>query len=554
MPSGGQKDTLAPTLAARWPEQGATNFAGQELWVEFDEFVQLNNIAENLVVSPPMDPAPKVALKGRTLVVELPEPPRDSTTYSLSFGGGIGDFHENNLLQDFQMVFSTGAHIDSFAIAGSLFDLWTRTPPEAPMWVGAYPADLPRPRELVPSFVAKTDAKGNFRLANLPRGSYQLLAFADLNRNLLFDLPAEKVAFLDSLVSPSFEVSTSRDTLFSDSLPGQVDTVIVRRAQRALPDSLRLGFFAEDKAPQRVADYLRPEQAHLRVFFDKPLGPLPLRLESDSAPAGLAWREQLSPGGDTLDIWLIDSTLWNQSRLTLRVSFPLRDSLGQWTLQTDTFQFDYDKAEPVLAPPFLAKHNLQGQFKENGRPLLFDLGLPIAAMVADSVRLSLRADTLARPLPLTLLPGAGRFDQAELAHAWLPETDYVLELMPGALRDAYGRANDSLRLEFSTRPANHHARLEVVLLGPSQTALLILLDESGKELRRQAAQVGQTAAFDFLGPAKYQLKAFLDLDQDGLWTPGDWDRRRLPEPVFFYPETFEMRSGWTNQLEWRLEE
>ena len=52
--TGGDKDIKAPKEVESTPINGATNFIETEIVVEFNEFIRLNNLSSQLIVSPLM--------------------------------------------------------------------------------------------------------------------------------------------------------------------------------------------------------------------------------------------------------------------------------------------------------------------------------------------------------------------------------------------------------------------------------------------------------------------------------------------------------------------
>ena len=57
--------------------------------LQFDEYVQLNNVAENVLISPPQQNPPLVKAIGKRVTVTFEEELKDSTTYTIDFGQAI---------------------------------------------------------------------------------------------------------------------------------------------------------------------------------------------------------------------------------------------------------------------------------------------------------------------------------------------------------------------------------------------------------------------------------------------------------------------------------
>ncbi len=125
-PSGGPRDETPPRVEKSKPLNRSVNYNGSRIEITFDEFIKTDAISQELIVSPPFEERPEIRLRGKTLVIEWEEDIRDSTTYTFSFGESLKDLNEGNILRNYEFVFSTGGHLDSLAVLGTVvksFDL-----------------------------------------------------------------------------------------------------------------------------------------------------------------------------------------------------------------------------------------------------------------------------------------------------------------------------------------------------------------------------------------------------------------------------------------------
>ena len=54
-PTGGAKDSIPPRLVSANPPLNTVNFDAEKIVMVFDEYIKLNDIANQLIVSPPME-------------------------------------------------------------------------------------------------------------------------------------------------------------------------------------------------------------------------------------------------------------------------------------------------------------------------------------------------------------------------------------------------------------------------------------------------------------------------------------------------------------------
>ena len=55
---------------------------------------------------------------------------------------------------------------------------------------------------------------------------------------------------------------------------------------------------------------------------------------------------------------------------------------------------------------------------------------------------------------------------------------------------------------------------------------------------------------NYLVPGIYRIRAIIDLDKNGKWSPGDLSKNTLPEPVILFPIDQNLRANWENEIDW----
>jgi len=199
-PPGGEKDTIAPQVLESKPHHKSVNFDGNKIIIEFNEFIKIDDIENQLVISPILDPKPDIYMKGKKLVIRLNAPLSEESTYNFNFGDALKDITEGNPLSNFQYTVATGAVLDSMSISGKAIDAFTGEGSEE-MWVLLYKESSDTTfRKRKPDYIAKTRDDGTFVFNGLPNINFEIYALDDQNSNLIYDLPNEKIAFLDSVI------------------------------------------------------------------------------------------------------------------------------------------------------------------------------------------------------------------------------------------------------------------------------------------------------------------------------------------------------------------
>ncbi len=201
VPSGGDVDKEAPVILKSSPENETVNFSESVIEVTFDEYIQLNDIYNQIIISPPLREKPEISIKKKTVKIEFNEELLENTTYSVNFGEGIKDYNAGNVLRNYIMAFSTGNALDSLSISGKVTDAFSSVAKEnvKVMLYTSFEDSLPRTTK--PFYFAQTDKDGNYQIKYLPEGDYKVFALEELDGNFLYDELDENIGFLDSLIS-----------------------------------------------------------------------------------------------------------------------------------------------------------------------------------------------------------------------------------------------------------------------------------------------------------------------------------------------------------------
>ena len=95
-PLGGPRDSLPPVIIEVDPPNQSTNFNSNRITIKFDEYVELENYFENMIVSPLPKVFPDVKRKLKTIEIKLKDTLEKNTTYALNFENAIKDVNEGN--------------------------------------------------------------------------------------------------------------------------------------------------------------------------------------------------------------------------------------------------------------------------------------------------------------------------------------------------------------------------------------------------------------------------------------------------------------------------
>lgn len=233
-PTGGPEDKLPPRVAGVYPAPNTTNHPN-ELMVklEFDEWINALIPRSAVSISPPIDKKLRFEVSGKTLVLSSRAELDTGTTYTITFAGGIKDLHGNALAKPFQVVFSTGAIIDSLTVSGRVLVNQAMARKKEYPSIGLFllgeeraskhylekyrdttTKEISKDPQLLkepPLYVTRADSAGHFTLTGLKAGHYRVVAFVDGNGNQKIELSTEQVGLWTGDLNLTAE---SSDTLW----------------------------------------------------------------------------------------------------------------------------------------------------------------------------------------------------------------------------------------------------------------------------------------------------------------------------------------------------
>ncbi len=500
-PTGGARDSIPPEVLSSKPENGQLNFQSEDIEIEFDEFIKLKNIKDQLIVSPPLKYDLDARVIGKQLRLEIEDTLKANTTYVLNFGNAIVDNTEGNPIANFQYVFSTGDRIDTLSARGKLIDAFTLKVEEN-ILVMLYKelGNDSIPLQQLPDYVARTDKGGDFTITNIKEGTYKIFALKDGNNNFFFDQPDEIIAFKNEAV--------------------KIDKVL---------DSLYLYSFQEDRQKQFI-EKQNEKSVNLVLDFKRPLSSLTYSLVDTSS--SLLLESYLSDTKESAIFW------WKEMPKN-----KLRLAVYDDTLFADTIKVKVDslsaKAKLKLDPLAFQLNYYQPIALNFNRPIKSVDSSKIILHGRDSVALKyqLKKDTL-NPL------------RYYLQFSFKEDSVYWLNLLPNSFVDIYDRTIDSLSSRFSFNKASDFGNLTLQIkpLSSSQKQVQ-LLDNGGKVIQEKVA-MDDKVEFENLKEGSYKLKLILDKNGNGKWDTGDYLKGKQAERVILFNEAINIRSNWDKEIEW----
>ena len=496
--TGGPKDTVAPkpNHDKMIPENGTTNFFGNEIKIPFNEFIKLEKPTETIIMVPP-HAKPTAKIDRKTVYIHWTDTLKSNTTYSLYLNRTVKDITEGNdsLMQ---IVFSTGNYIDSLAYQVKVIDAFTNEPIKNCL-VGLYEGKTDSIR---PTYFVNTSELGIAKFNYLKEGNYTILAFQDKNKDMLLQAD-ERMAFSPSKVELSAgKMDTNK--VFADSIP-------LRLFSQKLKPRIR-SFKYKAPGMYLVGATTSIKDAEFKVN-NSLLTPKDFQLISDDS---LSFFYSL---GDSSTLEFIASSPTFIDTASLRLT--KKEKEGKLT-------FVNNLIDNVLHP----LDSLSFIFTD----AITEINLANFHLInkLDSSTILINKVDFNKN-KLTVL-----FDKKKIKSA-------ELTILPFAIKTLNSTIKDSIKLKFDLKDDKDFG---TVKLDASEYLDPIVVEvlSAGKVIRTLSLYETKNSLIEHLLPNDYTFRIIMDANKNGKWDSGDFEKGILPESIYTFSEITKVRANWEIDL------
>lgn len=575
-PDGGWYDETPPSIVRTSPVDKGVNVKAKKINIYFDEYIQVDNPTEKVVISPPQIEQAEIKPAGKKIEVELKDSLKPNTTYTIDFSDAITDNNESNPLGNYTYTFSTGDHIDTLEVAGYVLNAENLEPIKG-ILVGLYSNLSDTAFSSEPMLrVSRTDSRGKFIIKGIAPGDYRIYALQDADNDYVFSQKSEQLAFTPDVITPTFKPDVRQDTVWRDSL--HIDSIVRVPYTHFLPDNIVLRAFTELQTDRYLVKTERTDADHFTMFFSYGDSLLP-------QIRGLNFNEQdafiveTTQKQDTVTYWLRDTMLVNQDTLRMEVKYMATDTLGVLQLQTDTMEVlakvPYEKRLKQKQDEYEEWKKKQDRAKKRDKPyqtempavllepkynvssepdpdqnIIIEMPTPLARADTSCIHLYSKYDTLWYRSPFVLRPKEGSNRVYELLGEWRPGIEYSLEVDTMAFTDIYGKTTAPVKQGFKVKTEDSYATVLFDITGMADTTVVVQLLNSSDAVVKETSTVNGRAEFFYVKPGTYYARMFIDSNKNGKWDTGDYAAGRQAETTYYYPEKIECKEKWDMTLTW----
>ena len=503
-PTGGPKDTIPPVLVNANPKLNSTFFDSDEIRLTFDEWVKLDKVQDQLIISPPLKESSYEVkpLSGVTKKVFLKflDSLDSETTYTINFGNSIKDNNENNALTFFSYTFSTGSTIDSLYVRGKVKDAFNLDTDQY-VSIHLYRVDTLYNDSIIfnnrPTYISNTLDSVTYQFQNLKEGKYLIIALKDIDNNYFFDPFNDKIGFIDSLIT------LPRDSIIDFKLFREETDLIWDKPFFINSEKIGFGYYG-------------------KLNLDK------IKVESN-IPDSVEYAFIKSKDTDTINLWLsrnsFDSLRFNLIEID--------------TTKLVTVKFDRTKDSLIDSLKISSKTTSIIHPKESFK---LSYNIPLKS-INDSMISIIDIDSISVPFSSSFNNDKG---EIEIKFQVAPSDKYEVLIKPKAIFDIKGVYNDTLQYNFVSQTLEDYGNIFLDVIRNSNSKFILHLLDTNNDIIREFNNVDQnnTYIFDLIRPGNYTFRLIEDLNENDKWDTGNFLKKINPEPVYYYPNQLELRPNW----------
>ncbi len=488
--------------------------------MKFNEFIELDNPSQQVLVSPPLDQALKILNNGKSIRILISDSLKSDVTYNINFGKSIKDNHEGNVLTDFSYVFSTGPVLDSLEISGILFNQEDGSPAVdylCLLFNDRCDTCLISNR---PDYFSISDKDGNYKIKNLHPGIYTLFFLKDANYNYKFDLTNERVGFYSGEISLN-DSSVVLSKCYTFKQRANINTLI-------------------------GVDFTNYFVVNLA--FQNPVKNIYIQ----SSITDTAAKAIFNTTHDTLT-YIHSNTHIDSFRLYIQLDSIIFDTVTIFQKGSTSI------TKPAFIPNSAPKSNKKGEApivhkQALNKPLVISFDMPVKLATMENVMIKLDSQTT--PIPFKLEKSKDDPRKFFIQAAWKENSMYKLVIKEGAFVNFLNDSCINSEETFYTRAQNDYG--SIILTNDIKSVYddyrVKVSNELGQVIfTKRIRESDREIIVKNLPEGYYRIDVIEDLNHNGDLDPGSIISKRQPERIFSLGDKLQLKAGWELEVSIQIE-
>jgi len=520
-PSGGPKDITPPLLVYAEPPSGTLQYKGEQIRLEFSEYMDESSIEKGIRVFPNVEGEIFINTRGTNLTVDFPDNLEEDQTYVINLSRNIKDEHGMEMAEAIFLAYSTGDKIDNGAISGVV---WGEGPMSVHLWRIIQQDSLENIFHKRPNYFTDVSNKGEYNFQFLSAGNYLLLALdrsaAGLaldTRRMQYGLFWQKIIALDQDQSINdVNVIAKKEQPQLRLKRGEWNAnnwgrIVFNRSLNDLQDNYSVILGYDDGTNESP------------VSFHDPVNPNSLILiRSDKSPISNKIRIKIE-NIFINDIVFLDSAsvsvaVPQDDKNYIELTEPKKAVTITPTANKDTVYLELKISEPI--PQW---------------------GLEYKLYKNDTISVSEKIVHI-NPMWVNIIP----------QNNWEPRINYTLKIYASDTLKNMGKTFEDSVITVNIKTADYqgYGGLYIPIAGRIDSLLMAVLHSIENPEQKNLSFVNSHARLEFnqIQEGRYTLTLFSDRNNDKTYTTGIAKPLTPAEWFYVMPDTIEIRANWDIEM------
>ena len=507
VPTGGKKDTIPPQIVGTSPINKTLNFRGKNIELQFDEMIAIENLKQELLITPQVKGNYKYETKKNRLILNFEENFNPNTTYTLNFRKAIKDVTEKNIAENTKLVFSTGNSIDSLNIKGNVKDLLTNKPIEDGLVLLYRVDDTLTITKHAPYYLTKTDKKGDYSLENIKNDNYKVFALSEKNNNQKYDQEKEKIGFLTETLT----LTKNLDSLNFNLVV--IDTI----SPKILRTKAEEDFFQLDLNEGLVRIEVKGQQNENKFYY---------QLEENNK---IKLYNTINRN-DSIPIQIMaEDSAGNILTKEIKIKFnaPTNNQTKGKVKNQEKFVFN---TTPKDGEKIISDFNYE-----------VDFNLPVSKF--DLSKISLLADTIS---PIETQPENFTWNNTFTKLAINKKISVKKNIRVIIPKETFFSVKGDTSAVFNTthelKDPEDYGTISGSINTDEKNFIIQLIGADYKVVAEERNR--KEYNFNYLNAGKYMIRIIIDTNGNGKWDAGNFNKRIAPEKILYHKNEISLKENW----------
>ncbi|MCL5990849.1 MAG: Ig-like domain-containing protein [Bacteroidetes bacterium] len=525
-PSGGPPDKTPPEIISYEPANGTLNFKGNSITIEFNKYMNKNEVNDNVFISPNV--LFNLDWSGKELEIKLREELSPNTTYALTLGTEYSDTRQNKPAEAFSLIFSTGNVIDSGIVRGRLYG---KDPSGVFIFcykIDSINADTLNPSHTKPYSRIQVGSNGNFEFHALKDGLYRFFAVRDKFKDGIYDngmddfgaAPNDVLLRQDSASNINLKIGTAIDK--AGPILNNAEAISNRRL--ILEFNENIDTLSVDKSLFEISDSTKKydfgiESANIS--------------SKDGNYVELFSKNEL----DTSIKWFVT------------VKGGLKDSAGNFISDSNNRTYFYSLAEQDTIEPKIIKQPFKDSTFNVSPEQSFDFIFNIAMQQGILDKIKFRMPEGSKEIPFDAYWKDGNHLSISPKQILQSDSWYSLsvDLREFKGTNGLGMSDSIIRLKFKTKDIRNYGGISGSLKGNYQSGekyIITLISKDKSQTYSSKADSSGIWKFNLIPPGYYTIEVYIDKDGNGKYSYGVSYPFKFSEKFYVFDKEFEIKPRW----------